>query len=224
VPNPRHDPLTADQRALASDPRYHQLAAAIAGRYSRSIPRLADEFHGEAFLALCTAARTFEPGHRVSFRTHAFTRINGAMLDVCRGLSPRGYRRPRRDAGDTPRVGSIEAIKAVDELGRPVFLRDILTSDEDAVGWEAEYQDELAGLLRSLPSRYRDVLGLLYGHAKTAWMKAAAHAVGLSEARVSQIHARALLMISGKETRNDSPPDPRVRPTEGHRRLPADLG
>jgi RNA polymerase sigma factor (sigma-70 family) len=195
MPNPRHDPLTADQRALASDPRYHQLAAAIAGRYSRSIPRLADEFRGEAFLALCTAARTFEPGHRVSFRTHASTRINGAMLDVCRGLSPRGYRRPRRDAGYTPRVGSLEAIKGVDEFGQPVFLRNILTSDEDPVGWEAEYQDELVGLLRSLPSRYRTVFGLLYGHAETAWMKAAARAVGLSESRVSQIHARALAIL-----------------------------
>jgi RNA polymerase sigma factor (sigma-70 family) len=195
VPNPRHDPLTADQRALASDPRYHQLAAAIAGRYSRSIPRLADEFRGEAFLALCTAARTFEPGHRVSFRTHASTRINGAMLDVCRGLSPRGYRRPRRDAGYTPRVGSLEAIKGVDEFGQPVFLRNILTSDEDPVGWGAEFQDELAGLSRRLHGKAGEILRRLYGRADSTTMKQVGAGLGLSEARISQIHTKAVAIL-----------------------------
>jgi RNA polymerase sigma factor (sigma-70 family) len=190
---PRHDPLTVEQQALASDPRSLRLAADIARRYARSFPRLADEFHGEAFLALCRAARTFDPHRRVSFPTHAANRINGAMIDLCRGLSPAGYR--RRDAADVPFVGSIEVVKTYDDTGRALSLRDILTSDEDPADWGEEYQDELAVLLRSLPRRDRAVLGLLYGQAATASAGGTARAVGISESRVFQIQARAISVL-----------------------------
>jgi RNA polymerase sigma factor (sigma-70 family) len=187
------DPLTADQRSLASDARSLKLAADIAGRYARSFPRLADELHGEALLALCRAARTFEPHRQVSFPTHATNRIHGAMLDLFRGLIPRGYR--RRDAADAPYVGSLEVVKAYDDEGRPVFLRNVVTSGEDPADWGTEYQDELADLTRSLPPRDGVILRLLYGHAETARMRVAAYAAGLSESRVSQIHARAISIL-----------------------------
>jgi RNA polymerase sigma factor (sigma-70 family) len=190
---PHRDPLTADQQALASDPRSLRLAADIAGRYARSFPRLADEFRGEAFLALCTAARSFEPHRQVSFPTHAANRINGAMLDVCRGLSPAGYR--RRDATDAPYIGSLEVVKTYDDTGRALSLRDILTSDEDPADWGAEYQDELAVLLLSLPRRDRAVLELRYGHAAAASAGGTAQAVGVSVSRVFQIQARAISVL-----------------------------
>jgi RNA polymerase sigma factor (sigma-70 family) len=190
---PRRAPLNADQQALASDPRSLKLAADIAGRYARSIPRLADEFHGEAYLALCRAARTFEPHRQVSFPTHAANRIHGSMLDLCRGLTPRGYR--RRDTADAPYVGSLDLIRAHDDTGQPLTLHDFLASDEDPADWGAEYQDELAVLLRSLPRRDRAVLELRYGHAGTASAGETARAVGISESRVFQIQARAISVL-----------------------------
>jgi RNA polymerase sigma factor (sigma-70 family) len=190
---PRPAPLTADQQSLASDPRSLEIAASIARRYARSFPRLAEELHSEAFLALCTAARTFEPHRQVSFPTHAANRIHGGMLDLCRGLTPRGYR--RRDRADAPHVGSLETIQAVDDTGQPLTLHDFLAADEDPVGWEVEYQDEVAQLSRSLPPRDGVIFRLLYGHAETARMKVTAYAAGLSESRISQIHARAVAIL-----------------------------
>jgi RNA polymerase sigma factor (sigma-70 family) len=190
---PRHDPLNADQQALASDPRSLKLAADIAGRYARSIPRLADEFHGEAFLALCRAARTFEPHRNNSFWAYAANRIDGAMLDVFRGQSPAGYR--RRDAADAPYVGSLDLIRAHDDTGQPLTLHDFLASDEDPADWGEEYQDELAKLIRSLPRRDRAVLELRFGHAGTASAGGTAQAVGISESRVFQIQAQAISVL-----------------------------
>jgi RNA polymerase sigma factor (sigma-70 family) len=191
IPHPV--PLTAEQQSLASDPRSLKLAADIAGRYARSFPRLADELRSEAFLALCTAARTFEPHRQVSFPTHATNRIHGAMLDLCRGLTPRGYR--RRDAANAPYVGSLDVIRTHDDTGQPLTLHDYLAADEDPADWGAEYQDELAQLTRSLPPRDRAVLGLRFGHAGTASARETAQAVGVSESRVFQIQARAISVL-----------------------------
>jgi RNA polymerase sigma factor (sigma-70 family) len=190
-------PLTADQQALASDPRSLKLAADIAGRYARTFPRLAEELRSEAFLALCTAARTFEPHRQVSFPTHATNRIHGAMLDLCRGLEPQGYRRRyrRRDAANAPYVGSLDVVRARDDTGQPLTLHDFLASDEDPADWGAEYQDELAQLIRFLPPRDRAVLGLRFGHAGTASARETAQAVGVSESRVFQIQARAISIL-----------------------------
>jgi RNA polymerase sigma factor (sigma-70 family) len=197
MPIPRPVPLTTDQQSLASDPRSLKLAADIAGRFARSFPRLAEDLRSEAFLALCTAARTFEPHRQVSFPTHATSRIHGAMLDLCRGLEPQGYRRRyrRRDTADAPYVGSLDVIRAHDDTGQPLTLHDFLASDEDPADWGAEYQDELAQLSRSLPPRDGVIFRLLYGHAETARMRVAAYAVGLSESRVSQIHALAISVL-----------------------------
>lgn len=193
----RHAPLTAEQKALASDPRHLDLASRIARRFAWSFPALAEEFRSEAFLALCNAARTFEPVRRISFFTHAGNRIYGSMLDVCRNSRLMGYRRRHRGraVGEAPHVGSLDAIQAESEIGRTFSFHDALASDDEPIGWEAESMDELKGLTRKLPVKHRTVLRLLYGHAEVATMKGTGRAIGLSESQVSQIHTEAIQML-----------------------------
>jgi RNA polymerase sigma factor (sigma-70 family) len=202
---PRREPLTVEQQALASDPRHLNLASDIAGHFARDFPRLADEFHSEAGLALCTAARTFEPARKASFYTHATNRIEGAMLDVLRNSGVRGYRgrrERRRHEEEAPRVRSLDA--AIPAKGQAAYdgfwtaattIGGAIDSGEEPVGWEIESWEELKRITSRLPIKHRTVLRLLYGHAETRTMAVAARAIGASESYVSYIHTEAIQML-----------------------------
>lgn len=201
----RYAPLTAEQRALASDPRYLRLASRIAEPYARAFPRHADEFRSEALLALCQAARTFEPGRKLKYSNHATNRINGAMLDLCRQSGPSGYRRRgrRQSTAAAPRIQSLDRpIRPGGQFGydgiegvKCLKLADVIAADEGPVGWEAESRDELIRITRHLPVRHRSVIRFRYGHAETRTLKAIARSVGLSESRVSEIHSQAIEIL-----------------------------
>jgi RNA polymerase sigma factor FliA len=205
MPRHRNDPLTPAQRALAAEPRYLALAGKIARPYAREYPRLASEFRSEGLLALCQAARTFEPDRGLKFSTHATNRIEGAMLDVLRGTEPCGFRRrSRRDVKMVPRVVSLSTgirfrgrIAGTDMSGASdgLTVAHLAQADEDEVGWEADYQERLAALTRSLPPRHRAVLRMMYGRADLATMRQVGRALGISESRVSQVHGQALRLL-----------------------------
>lgn len=203
VTDRRPAPLTAEQRALAGDPRYLRLASDIAWPYAERFPALADEFRSESLMALCSAARTFDPSRRVSFYTHAAHRINGSMLDVCRHSEPSGYRRRRRSTAAPPRIQSLDrplrvgGQLAYDGIPALKTLADAIEAGEDPVGWEAECRDELIAISRHLPVRHRSVIRALYGHAEVKTMKALARAVGCSESWISQVHAEAIDLLRG---------------------------
>jgi hypothetical protein len=169
--------LTPEQQALASDPRHLRLAEGIAAKFGKRFPPLADEFEAEAMVALCQAAATFDAGAGASFKTHATARLEGAMRDTCRNWTAQGFRRKSEDA---PLTGSIFGELWTDDSGEPQTLADTIASE-----------DELAGLSSRLPTGMGHVVRSLYGRADLVTMKAAGRAGGLSESRVSQLHALA---------------------------------
>lgn len=185
--------LTPEQQALASDPRYLRLAEGIAARFGRRFPPLADEFEAAAPVALCEAAATFDPSMGVSFATHAAARIAGAMKDTGRAWTARGFRRKH---GDAPLIGSLAHPIGFDDAGDPTTLGEMIASDDEPIGWEAEYQDELDGLARRLSRGAGQVIRSLYGRADTSTMAAVGRDAGLCEARISQLHFQAIEQLS----------------------------
>jgi hypothetical protein len=194
-------PLTVEQGRLAADPASLRLAARIAARFGRAYPPLADEFASEAPVALCQAARSYDPAAGVAFGTHAACRVAGAMRDVRRLWKPKGYRYglpgcPAVHSLDTAapfvsragpdRVGSSGEARWGETKGA------LLVDDVPGVGWEIEYHDEVAGLARRTPRGCGVVLIRLHGHAATIDLAAAARYLGLSRSRVQQMHAAAL--------------------------------
>jgi len=163
---------------LAACPRNINAACRIARRYSRTWPKLADEFESECYVALVEASRSFDPERGVKFCSHMSNRVHGAMLDIVRNWIPKGY---RRNFDASPRVMTIEGL-----------TKDDLISDDGPVGWEMEYQDDLHHITRGLSTSERAVIHALYGHAERITMSKAGRAIGVCESRASQLHASAI--------------------------------
>lgn len=75
-------PLTDKQRERAGEPGMLRMAAWWATQYARTSREDLGELRAVAYLALCEASRTFRPGGRVAFPSHAATRIRWALRDA----------------------------------------------------------------------------------------------------------------------------------------------
>lgn len=185
-------------------------------------------------LGLVKAARAFDPGRDSEFKTYAYIRIRGAVLDELRGRSfvpasiygqiraiRRVYEALASEKGSPPSDEELAARAGIDvaqlyrtlqEARKQNFLSihgldeehpvlgDILPPDRspspEAQVERREVLDALAEAIRQLPERDRLVLLLYYERDLT--MKEAAQVLGITESRVSQIHASALFRLSMK--------------------------
>ncbi len=81
--------------------RYTSLVKHVAGRIAVFLPPHIelDDLLGDGIIGLLEAARKFQPGRGVKFKTYAALRIRGAILDGLRRLdwAPRRLRRQARD-------------------------------------------------------------------------------------------------------------------------------
>jgi len=139
-------------------------------------------------LGLVKAARAFDPTRHSEFKTYAYIRIRGAVLDELRG----------RSFVPAARKQNFMSIHGLDD-DAPVlgtFLPPDGQEAPDAQAERRELLDSLAAAIRQLPRRDRLVLLLYYERDLT--MKETAEVLGITESRVSQIHASALFKLSMK--------------------------
>ncbi|MBS3734266.1 MAG: FliA/WhiG family RNA polymerase sigma factor [Phycisphaerae bacterium] len=185
-------------------------------------------------LGLIKAARAYDPSKDAVFKTYAYIRVRGAVIDELRGrsfapASVHGQVRRIRQAyeqyaaahGHPPDDEQLAAevgislgqlYRTLEEARRQHFLSiHGLTDDspelgvfippDDAPGPEdraerKEMLERLAEAIRTLPQRDRLVLLLYYERDLT--MKETAAVLGVTESRVSQLHAGALFKLSVK--------------------------
>lgn len=193
-----------------------------------------DDLISAGTLGLVKAAKAFDPARQLEFKTYAFIRIRGAVLDELRGrcFVPAGVRQRVRDirrayqdlaseSGSPPddealaqRAGlSVETLlRTLEEARKQNFLSIHGLEDDDSSmealvppdaapqpHAQAERNEQLANLaqaIRELPQRDRVMLILYYERDLT--MKEVAQVLGITESRVSQVHASALFKLSMK--------------------------
>lgn len=185
-------------------------------------------------VGLIKAARAFDPGKDAEFKTYAYIRIRGAVLDELRGRSfvpsavhaqikrvQRVYRECLGATGEPPEDEELAAklgisvqqlYRTLEEARRQQFLSiHGLDDDEPAMGrflpaddapspqQQAERNEMLSRLaqaIKELPRRDRLIVMLYYERDLT--MKETAQVLGVTESRVSQLHASALFRLSMK--------------------------
>lgn len=162
-----------------------------------------DDLVQAARIGAWEASRNWDPDRGVKFKTFAFRRIWGAVKDEQRSLGRHGFRVGRQvvAAGELCRrvtqLGQLDGANW-QEVDHPAGLVAIIPSDDEPVGWELEYQDELKSLTRCLPAQTGAALRLLYGHAAYTLKKDAGRAMRLTESRVSQLHTQAITMLHNR--------------------------
>jgi len=185
-------------------------------------------------VGLVRAARDFDPSHQAEFKTYAYIRIRGAILDElrCWSFVPANLNKRIREAqqlsrkiteetGTTPtdpelaeRLGvTVEELYETFENARAQHFMslDESTDETPALGTllaapQAASPDErirreellarLAQAIQQLFEKQRQVVLLYYQQQLT--MKEIAEIMGLTESRVSQLHASALFSLSIK--------------------------
>jgi RNA polymerase sigma factor FliA len=191
-----------------------------------------DDLISAGTLGLVKAAKAFDPARHLEFKTYAYIRIRGAVLDELRGrcFVPASVRKRIRDirkafqdlaaeAGSPPddealaeRAGlSLQVLlRTLEEARKQNFLSIHGLEDDDSPlealvppdaapqpHSQAERKEQLTRLadaIRQLPQRDRVVLVLYYERDLT--MKEVAQVLGVTESRVSQVHASALFKLA----------------------------
>ncbi|UCF15711.1 MAG: FliA/WhiG family RNA polymerase sigma factor [Phycisphaerales bacterium] len=185
-------------------------------------------------MGLVRAARDFDPSHHAEFKTYAYIRIRGAILDElrCWSFVPANLNKRIREAqqlsrkiteetGTPPtdpelaeRLGvTVEELYETFENARAQHFisLDGSTDESPALGTllaapcaaspderiqRAELVEKLAEAIRQLFEKQQQVVLLYYQQQLT--MKEIAEIMGLTESRVSQLHASALFSLSIK--------------------------
>ena len=165
-----------------------ELAGAIAGHISKRLPRHLDiqDLHQDARLGLLCAAAAYDARKRVPFAAFARQRISGAIVDGLRQndhLSRSARARVKAEGGEAPAPASLTFPDRIPGTLEP----------PDRHAAQAECQRLLNAAAAALPMRLRIVLHAYYHCGQT--MRVIGENLGISEGRVSQIHARALRLL-----------------------------
>ncbi len=207
--------------------QYSPLVKYVAGRVRSRLPDTVevDDLVSDGVVGLIDAISRFEPARGLSFQTFAVPRIRGAILDGLRSMDmlPRSVRARAREVqaarvaleqelGRTPTEEEIAA-----KAGLTVAtLRDL--RDKASIGNQStldgyDLADELAGtpgsaveeqtvsetlleVVGELPERDQIIIALYYFEGFT--LAEIGRVLGVSEARVSQVHSRATKMLRAK--------------------------
>ncbi len=221
-----------EQWILQCLPLVRHIAQKVASQLSRHADR--EELISAGTLGLVKAARAFDPSRDAEFKTYAYIRIRGAMIDELRGRSfvppsvhnqirsvQQAYThfstvngRPPTDEELASEAGltSQELYTALEEGRRQHFLYIHGFSEEqsmfsglmpldkapspDRQAERKELMENLASAITLLPARDRQIILLYYERDLT--MKEVAAVLNVTESRVSQLHASALLKLSMK--------------------------
>lgn len=191
----------------------------MARSMSRMVPVHVDDLIASGFLGLVEAYRTFRPDLNPSFDAYARLRIRGTMMDEARSIDTMSRRQravgkviakarnefiARNGCEPTPEqlaqvasmsIDAVEAHRLAAVSSKPALEDDAVelhdrhaTPEASAARREGIAQVQVA--LSGLPPRLRDILEMYYGQEMT--LRSIAMVVGVSEARVSQLHSEAI--------------------------------
>ena len=189
-------------QAVAYEPTTHDirehmhLVYRVVSQMQRKLPRNVerDELVAAGIVGLLDAIRKnhTELGSS-SFECYARIRIRGAILDDLRQLDWSPRRRRSADGSPASAAAPISVV-GIDDLGVGT-LPHATTSSPHELTERLELCRAVDDALAQLPERDRKVLELRYIHDVPA--KEIAVLLGVSEARVSQLHARATTALRG---------------------------
>lgn len=220
-----------DQCILDHLPLVHHIVRKVTANLRERVDT--EDLISAGTVGLVRAARAYQPDKHAEFKTYAYIRVRGAVIDELRSRSfaPTGVHRKIRkirqayqallaDTGQVPEDDQIAAraglslqgyYRTVEEARRQHFLS-IHGIDEEspclanlipAQSATPEHQAQkremvrrLAAAIQELPDRDRPVILLYYQRDLT--MKEVAETLGVTESRVSQVHASALFRLSMK--------------------------
>ncbi|HEX7667024.1 MAG TPA: sigma-70 family RNA polymerase sigma factor [Polyangiaceae bacterium] len=199
--------VTADSQARTTPnraeveewlPLVHRVVASLIRKFPPNVLR--DDLVAAGTCGLIDAlARS--PQRDQGFEWYARTRIRGAIIDELRSLDwlSRRERMKIREsvaAGATPSMLPPRGMVAFDDL--PASMQGMNIADESALNplqqMEERFESSaLMDAIESLPVRERRIVTAHYFQGRQ--LKAVAQELGVSEPRVSQLHARAMQML-----------------------------
>ena len=166
---------------------------ALIERYSPMAARLSRRLHpagitvvgpedleSAGVIGLIDAVDRFEPDRGVPFEAYAALRIRGAVLDELRAAT--GGRR----AAVARHVSLDQLLTEGDHKLPTVDDRAVVRAAEDLAS-------RVESAMRYLPERQRELLARYYGQSLT--LREAGVRMGISEARASQLHSRAIAAL-----------------------------
>ncbi|RMH04340.1 MAG: sigma-70 family RNA polymerase sigma factor [Planctomycetota bacterium] len=186
-------PVESDRHAPPPEDRIAEWEDLVWFVVNRIRPRLPvsvsdEELHSAGMVGLMVAARSYDPSRGAEFKTYAYHRIRGAILDELRRIDflPRSQRdRARREGVEAPAFVAIPT----DEDGQESLV-------SDPVEAALENEELLAELRRQillLPEKMRVVMTLYYSEGLK--MREIGERLHLTESRVSQIHSNAVARL-----------------------------
>ena len=190
-----------------------------------------DDLLSSGFFGLLDAVERYDPERQVKFESYACVRIRGAMLDYLRAKDwmPVATRQRIRKFSDaigrlTTELGrepteeelqddmgmsdkEFRALQGQLSMATVVPLDDYLTAatpEQDAANPSARLEAEelrktLAKAIDKLPEKERIVVALYYNDELT--LKEIANILHLTEARISQLHTKAVFRLRGSLAR-----------------------
>ena len=144
-----------------------------------------DELFSAGMVGLMNASRSYDSSKGATFKTYAYHRIRGGILDDLRRLDflPRTQREKAKAAGvDAPAFVTLP----VDENGEE-FLA---AGEKEAECENMELMELIRNRIQDLPEKMRQVMTLYYSEGQR--MRDIGEELGLTESRVSQIHTNAI--------------------------------
>ncbi len=212
IPKPDPTRLVESHRSYA-----HAIAAEVLRKLPPSVDR--DDVRVAAELGLVEAARAFDPGRHVLFKTFAYYRIRGAIYDDLRkagslsrqpGLrfeaAANEYMRDYAE-GAPAHASPAETLAELQQLAFSVVSSYILSLDslvrevpdgqpspEQACA-DQETSRRVRAALAQMPARNREVLEAYY--FADATLDEIGKKLGLSKSWVCRLHAKSLDMLRG---------------------------
>ena len=215
----------AEARGLLAH-RYLLYARALAGRLygrRRTDEIEFEEYHQFAVVGLMEAIERFVPGQGAEFRTFAFSRIQGAILNGLDRLTERQQQFAMRRRILSERTASLapddssqeDSQRLLEDLGDVAvglalgFILEGLVAGPDpderrpvdpyAQVELREARQQLRKMISRIPEREREVLEMHYANARR--FDEIAKVLQLSKSRVSQIHQEAIARLRALVTK-----------------------
>jgi len=144
-----------------------------------------DELFAAGMYGLMRAARSYDPTRGAGFKTYAYHRIRGSILDDLRRLDflPRSMRDRARKSGEE--APSVVGIPTDEDGHESLAARQAQVESESS-----DMHDLLHREIDALPDKMRIVMSMYYREEMK--MREIGEKLNLTESRVSQIHSNAV--------------------------------
>ena len=149
-----------------------------------------EDLEAAGVVGLIQAIDRFVPERGIPFAGYAVLRIRGAILDEVRRLDDLSRDARQRTTDDDPNRTTM-SLDLLQERGEVVDPTQGAEVDDRAA--RDGLRDDVERALASIPRRERSILASYYSDGLS--LAAIGRRIGVSEARVSQLHSRAIVQL-----------------------------